>query len=362
MINWFLLFLTSLLSFNQEVKPKPQRYLYVAVPGVRNYLEYGGHGILVFDMDNDHKLVKRIPTHGIAPDGTPENVKGVDVSLATQCIYITTIHGLQCIDLKTEKIKWEKSFDKGCDRLSISPDGKEIYVPSFEKEDWYIIDALKGDIKLTISPNIKAHNTTYSPDGKEIYLEGLQSPYLTVVSAMNPTETRQVGPFSNMIRPFTINRSQTRVYVNANELLGFEIGDLKSGRKISSTVVSGYEKGPVKRHGCPSHGIALNPGETEIWISDAYNQKLHVFDLKNDQVNQKTSIPVKDQPGWITFSLNGQYAYPSTGEVIDAKSKKIITNLKDENGNMVGSEKMLEIDFMDGKAVSMGDQFGLGRK
>src|SRR5690606_14711971 len=28
-----------------------KRYLYVAAPGVRDYLEYGGHGLLVFDID-----------------------------------------------------------------------------------------------------------------------------------------------------------------------------------------------------------------------------------------------------------------------------------------------------------------------
>ena len=27
-----------------------KRYLYVAVPGIRDYLGYGGHGILVFDI------------------------------------------------------------------------------------------------------------------------------------------------------------------------------------------------------------------------------------------------------------------------------------------------------------------------
>ncbi|MFO1020038.1 MAG: hypothetical protein U0903_05005 [Planctomycetales bacterium] len=36
--------------------------LYVAVPGIRNYLEFGGHGIVVFDIDNGHKFVRRIPT------------------------------------------------------------------------------------------------------------------------------------------------------------------------------------------------------------------------------------------------------------------------------------------------------------
>ncbi len=38
------------------------RRLYVAEPGIRNYLEYGGHGLLVYDIDHGHRLIKRIPT------------------------------------------------------------------------------------------------------------------------------------------------------------------------------------------------------------------------------------------------------------------------------------------------------------
>src|SRR4051812_44428914 len=29
-----------------------RKYLYVAEPGVRDYQEFGGHGVIVFDMDN----------------------------------------------------------------------------------------------------------------------------------------------------------------------------------------------------------------------------------------------------------------------------------------------------------------------
>ena len=29
-----------------------RKLLYVAEPGIRNYLEYGGHGVLVFDIDH----------------------------------------------------------------------------------------------------------------------------------------------------------------------------------------------------------------------------------------------------------------------------------------------------------------------
>ncbi|HMV46683.1 MAG TPA: hypothetical protein PKD31_02860, partial [Blastocatellia bacterium] len=59
---------------------------------------------------------------------------------------------------------------------------------------------------------------------------------------------------------------------------------------------------------------------------------------------------------------DGKYAYPSTGEVFDVKTHKQLTALKDETGGQVHSEKMLEIDFKDGKPVRTGDQFGLGRK
>ena len=51
-----------------------QRRLYVAVPGIRNYLEYGGHGLLVFDIDHGHRFVKRIPTAGLDAKGAPLSI------------------------------------------------------------------------------------------------------------------------------------------------------------------------------------------------------------------------------------------------------------------------------------------------
>jgi hypothetical protein len=63
----------------------------------------------------------------------------------------------------------------------------------------------------------------------------------------------------------------------------------------------------------------------------------------------------------VTFSLDGRHAWPSTGEVIDTKTKKIVAALKDEKGREVHSEKVLEIHFKGGVPVRVGDQFGVGR-
>jgi DNA-binding beta-propeller fold protein YncE len=343
-----------------ETKPAHGRFLYVAVPGIRNYLEYGGHGVLVYDIDAGHKLVRRIPAAGLAPDGKPSNVKGICASAATGRLYVSTIHNLQCYDLLTDKILWEKTYEAGCDRMSITPDGKTIYLPSFEKDHWLVVDALSGDVIKKLVLNSRAHNTIVSADGREAYMAGLASTFLAVADARTHLLKRSVGPFSGSIRPFTVNGSLTRVYANVNDLLGFEIGDLQSGRVLQRIEVTGFAKGPVKRHGCPSHGIALSPDEKELWLADGHNAQLHIFDLTGGMVRQRQSIPMRDQPGWITFSLDGKLVYPSTGEVIDAATKKIVTTLTDEHGGQVHSEKLLQIDFEHGKPVRAGNQFALG--
>ena len=338
-----------------------RRLLYVAVPGIRNYLEYGGHGILVYDMDAGHKLIKRIPTRGFKQDGTPSNVKGVSVSVATNCIYVSTLEALQCIDLATEKIRWEKTYEGGCDRMAMSPDGNLIYLPSLEKEHWNVVDAKTGDVLKTIVTNSGAHNTLYGADGKRVYLAGLRTNTLGVADTRTHTVIRQVGPFSAAIRPFTINADQSLCYVNVNGLLGFEVGDINAGTMLHRVEVQGYSRGPVKRHGCPSHGIGLTPDESEVWLCDAFNQRLHIFDNTVMPPKQLESIELRDQPGWVTFSLDGRYAYPSTGEVIDVKTRKIVATLQDEQGNPVQSEKVVEVHLNGKKASKAGDQFGIGR-
>ncbi len=338
-----------------------RRLLYVAAPGIRDYLEYGGHGLLVFDIDDGHRFVKRIPTAGLDERGKPLNVKGVCASAATNRIHISTTKTLTCLDLVTEKVLWERAYPGGCDRMAISPDGKVIYLPSLEGDHWHVVNALDGDVIAKIVPHSGAHNTVYGLDGKHAYLAGLKSPLLTVAETTTHTAARTVGPFGAPVRPFTVNGAQTLCFANVNGLLGFEVGDLATGKAIHRVEVRGYKQGPIKRHGCPSHGIGLTPDEKGLWVADAANMHLHVFDATTMPPRQAASIRLRDEPGWVTFSLDGHYAYPSTGEVIDTATRSIIATLSDEHGQAVQSEKLLEIDFKGDRPVRAGDQFGLGR-
>ena len=360
-----VLALCLLLAFqgqasSQETKGKERHLLYVVAPGIRNYLEFGGAGVLVFDMDNGHKFVKRIPTPASKLE-KPENIKGVCACAATRKLYFTTITKLYCLDLVTEKTLWEKALPGGCDRMSITPDGKTLYVPSYEKDHWNVVDGATGDVITQITPKSGAHNTVVSLDGTEAYLAGLRSPLLPVVDCKTHQIVRQVGPFGDSIRPFTVNGAKSLCLVNVNKLLGFEIGDLKTGKVLHRVEVQGFKQGKIKRHGCPSHGVGYSPDEKEIWLCDAANSHVHIFDATVMPPKQVGSVKLREQPGWVTFSMDGRYAYPSTLDVIDPKTRKIVVSLTDEEGREVHSEKIIEIVFVGGMPVANGDQFGLGR-
>ncbi len=345
----------------QEVADE-RNMLYVATPGVRNYLEYGGHGLLVFDMDDDHRFVRRIPLGGLAANGRPLNVKGICGNASTGRIYVSTLQTLMCVDLRTDALLWEKAYEGGCDRMSISPDGTFIYQPSLEGPRWHIIDGESGAVIARVVPDSGAHNTVIGLDGRFAYLAGLKSPVLSVADTRTHQLARSVGPFSASIRPLTINGRQTRCYVCVNDLLGFEVGDLETNQPLFRVEVEGFKKGKVKRHGCPSHGIGLTPDEDEVWVVDAHNRHLHIFDNTVEPPRQVAGIALRDEPGWITFSLDGRWAYPSTGQVIDTATRKIVAQLTDEHGAAVQSEKMLQVVFRAGQPSRVGDQFGLGRR
>jgi DNA-binding beta-propeller fold protein YncE len=356
-----LLLLFFCCAFAAQRPALEQHLLYVASPGIRNYTEYGGIGILVFDIDRGYKFVRRIPTWEVPAGAKAENVKGIAASAATGRVYVTSLNHLIAVDAVTGKTIWDKTYDHGCDRLAISPDGKTLYVPEFEGPAWHVVDAITGNVIDTIETKSGSHNTIYSADGAHVYMAGLKSPVLSVADAATRKIISTVGPFDDAIRPFTVRGRDSLVFVNVDGLLGFEVGDLRTGKKLYRVEVQGYRQGPVKRHGCPSHGIALTPDGKELWVADCANDAIHVFDSTVMPPRQLTSIKMRDCVGWLSFSLDGRFAYSSTGEIVDAKTKKIVAALQDEDGRPVQSEKMLDLVIAHGKVVRAGNQFGIAR-
>src|SRR5437763_2008653 len=112
--SFFLCLAVLLLAGPARGADAERRYLYVVAPGIRNYLEFGGAGILVFDIDHGHRFVKRIETTA-SRGKKPLNIKGVCACPVTRRLYFTTPKQLCCVDLVTEKTLWHKELPQGCD-------------------------------------------------------------------------------------------------------------------------------------------------------------------------------------------------------------------------------------------------------
>jgi len=350
---------------------QPRRYLYAALPGVGggSATTFGGVGILVFDIDAGHKFVRRIPLQGTPPPvvagrggGGQESIRGIAAHAQTARLYLSTSRRLAAYDLLTDKLVWEQSYEnRGIDRVAVTPDGKTLYAPGLSAPKWHVVDAATGALITSIDKVGTAHNTYISDDGRFAYLESQgRTRMMHVADARTHTLVREIGPFSDVVRPFTVNGRQTLIFVNLNNLLGFEVAEIDTGKVLHRVEVPGVTPGRSPTHGIPSHGIAMTHDETEIWVTDNANNYLRVFDSTVMPPTMKTSIKLRGEPGWITWSIDGRLAYPSTGDVIDIRTKQIVATLQDENGQGVQTEKMLEVDFAAGKPVRAGDQFGVG--
>jgi DNA-binding beta-propeller fold protein YncE len=377
-IIWTAIALATTLAVVRIPAQQTRRFIYAALPGVGggNDMKYGGAGILVFDIDRQHAFVRRIPLQGAPPppDAAPnrsgpgsagqEAIKGIAANAQTGRLYVSTSRRTAAYDLLTDKLVWEQSWEgRGTDRIALSPDGKTLYAPELGAPKWVVADAMTGALITTVDKPGSPHNTQYSDDGTRVYFEAEgNTRTMSVVDAKTHTIVKEIGPFGNMVRPFTFNGKQTLLFANINDFLGFEVADLQTGQILHHVEVPGVTAGKSPTHGIPSHGIAMTQDEREIWIADNANNYVRIFDATVMPPTLKTSVKVRDEPGWITFGIDGTLAYPSTGDVVDVKTKKIVATLQDETGANAESEKMLEIDFAGGKPSVAGDQFGKGKK
>src|SRR4030095_4914115 len=235
-------------------------------------------------------------------------------------------------------------------------DGSKVFAPTgwWEPTDnagFVVIDGATGAELRRIQVGKGAHNSIMSPDGSRLFL-GTQ----TTLTVFDPKDERliktipDVGEFG--VFPFTVNSKLTHAFVCLGKHVGFDVVDLALGKPIHR-VLAGDEPIAHRTHGC-----ALTPDETELWISDQVGKKLFIFDATKMPPTPKGHVDLSQGGhGWVCFSLDGKYAWTHTPDIFDPKTKKLVATLKDERGNPVSGSKFIEIHFRHRKDVQIGSEF-----
>ena len=334
------------------------RYLFLSTPDGAQTQGRSGNGILIFDIDNGHKFVRRIDIPVFE-----EGIRGFTGNLKNHAVYYSTTNArLGAFDLESERIIWEQTYESGCDRSSITLDGKKIYAPTGQwNEDevggFLVINAENGELIKRIDVGFKAHNSLVSLDDRYVFLSTITT--LTMFDTRDDSIVRQIKDVAESgIFPYTVTSDNRIAYVCLGAHVGFDVVDLKKGERLHRVLAN-----PADPIGHRTHGAGLTPDETELWIADHRSKRLFYFDATQMPPRQMGYVSLSmGGHGWVTPSLDGRYVYAHTPDVFDQKTKKLVATLKDQNGTPVASSKFIEIHFRRGKVVKMGNEFGLGRK
>jgi DNA-binding beta-propeller fold protein YncE len=349
--------------------------------GVHHYEYVFPDGFMfVYDMDAGQRLVQRVALP------MARGIRGVVASPRTHTLYISYggdggSHGngsLLAYDLLTGRVLWTRSLNTGIDSMAISLDGTRLYMPSGELAEsgvWSVLDARNGNLITRIQGGAGAHNTVVSLSGRDVYLGGRNHNYLEVASTSTNRVFRSIGPLRGGVRPFTINGRETLAFTTATGFLGFQVSSIPSGRVLFTQTFPGFgwreaNFGPS----APSHGISLSPDERSVWVLDAPNSYVHVFDVSllprrrpRLLANVRLSKPISGEEspcsydcardGWIQHSRDGRFVYVGdAGDVFDAHTFRLVAFLP----ALRNTRKMLEIDWRGAVPVATTSRHGLG--
>ncbi|TML69951.1 MAG: hypothetical protein E6G13_09105 [Actinobacteria bacterium] len=150
------------------------------------------------------------------------------------------------------------------------------------------------------------------------------------------------------------------VYSTFRNRLGFRASKANSGRARFFTF-PGYTWNPRFGPKPPDHGLSLAPDRPELWVLDAPNSVVHLFDVSGTWPRRITDIRLTrplsgdENPcatgrcvriGSLQHSNDGRFVYVGdAGDVIDAKKREEIANLE----ALHESRLTVEVDWFGGR-------------
>ena len=163
--------------------------------------------------------------------------------------------------------------------------------------------------------------------------------------------------------PFTVNGRQTLCFVNVNDLLGFEVGDLTTGKKLHRVEVPGLQEGPgqAARLPEPRHRPDARR-EGALGRRRPQPARSTSSTPRRCRRSRSRAIELRDEPGWVTFSLDGRLRLPLDrrgDRRQDAEDRR-----RPEGRDRAATSRARRCSRSTSQGdqpVRTGDQFGVGR-
>jgi DNA-binding beta-propeller fold protein YncE len=266
------------------------------------------------------------------------------------------------VDLLSGQLLWDKVLHApGVDRGSLTPDGATLFLPTWESDYSspyeLVVDALTGRVRGRIALPPRSHDTVVSLDGTRVFMETKSA--TATMTVANTATNEVVGTIKGyccggVLGPFSVNARGTLMVNDVVGFHGFEVANIVAGHVIASVRILGP--------GTAGHGIAFTPDDREVWVNDGGAPLVYVFDMTATPPRQAETVHVSNpSPHWVTFSLDGRFAYVAGRKGSSDPTDIIDAQTFERVGQLSASEDLLEVDMNANAVVAVGNQFGVGR-
>lgn len=212
-----------------------------------------------------------------------------------------------CVSTATNRILWAVAIPGMPQHLTVSKDGRRLFVPAYDKNSVYIVDTAAARIVDTWIGGLGNHGSELSSDGRHLYLGSMITDRIYVYDT-GTGQVVQTYLTRDAVRPFKIDRQERRVYYQLSNFHGFEVRDLESGRTVQ---IVDLPKLPPEVHagtyGTLDHGLAITPDGKKIIAAGSVAGYVAVYNLPS--LDLLGTVPVGEDANWIRVRADSKIAF-----------------------------------------------------
>ncbi len=240
---------------------------------------------------------------------------------------------LRVIDTASQRTIASVKVSGKPNQCASTPDGKYVVVPIRDGDRVDIVDIQQQKTVKSL-PIKEPHNALNMGSNRYTYVSSMAGDEIDLIDLEKMDYAAHI-PAGGRPRPYAISSDEKTMYVALANLHGFEIVNIPEKTTVERVEIPSENKTLRKMEyesmDTLTHGLALTPDGSELWVSSMLDDAMYIYDVKAKKVTGR--VATGTGPNWIVFTPDGKYACISNTDsddvsVIDAKSKRQVTRVK----------------------------------
>jgi len=279
--------------------------------------------LYVENTNSGHITVISIPGHEVVatfqasehPDDVVQSPDGRTIYVNNQFYQAAGdvpsdgVNEVMAFDTITGAVQWRVPMSGVPHHMSLSSDGRWLYVPLFDRNYTAVVDTESKRVDRHIFGALGAHGTKLSPDDERLYIGSMVTDAIYVVDVKQGRPVKVLN-FDDGVRPFTFDRDETVLYTQLSRLHGFDVVDLETGRIRQRVHLPELPDDAPLMEAFPhtyNHGLELSPDERYLLAAGSAGDYVAVY--THPELKLVKTIPTGAEPNWIVFTADSRYAY-----------------------------------------------------